>query len=141
MLLDAFVFDPCMVNERLLAYFLLEPDSFEFYIAIGDGVGSGTIGDPFQVNAASQFDQLLSSFPPYTTIHLGPGLFLTQGHADGVTGGWQPKRGWRIVGAGIDVTTLKLSVTSPATNAAYFAIGGDDTNLINEFEASDLTID
>ena len=83
---------------------------------------------------------MLSSFAPYTTIHLASGLYLTNGYAAGVTGGWQPKRGQRIVGAGIDVTTLKLT-PGATVGALYFAIGADDAAQVNEFEAADMTID
>jgi len=138
-LTDAFVFEPFSVNQPLIDSLLLEPDSFEVYVAIGSGGGSGTISDPYLVNTASLFDPLMNSFQPYTTVHLGPGLFPTQGHADGVGGGWQPKRGQRIVGSGIDVTTVKLAPASPTADKAYFAIGVDDLALIDGFEASDFT--
>ena len=140
-LTDAFVFEPFSVNQPLIDSLLLEPDSFEVYVAIGSGGGSGTISDPYLVNTAALFDPLMNSFPPYTTVHLGPGLFPTQGHADGVSGGWQPKRGQRIVGSGIDVTTVKLAPASPTADKAYFAIGADDLALIDGFEASDFTVD
>jgi hypothetical protein len=140
-LLTAFVFEPFMVNQPLLDSLLLEPDSFEFFVAWSDDPnGTGTVGDPFRVSTAAAFDSLMQSFPPYTTVHLGPGEFLTNGHADGISGGWQPKRGQRIVGSGIDVTTLKL-VPGASANKLYAAIGADDTALLDEFEVSDMTID
>src|SRR2546425_13147767 len=109
--IDALVCDPFMVNEQLFDSLLQEPDSFEVWLASrADGQsGSGTIGDPFDASSASKLDGLMSSFAPYTTIHLSAGIYQTNGYAAGVTGGWQPKRGQRIVGAGIDVTTLKLT--------------------------------
>src|SRR5258707_27076 len=139
-LLEALVIDPFNVDQPLLYSFLLDPqDSFEVWLAIrtDEEPGSGTVTDPYDASALSVFDALMNSFQPYTTIHLGPGLFATSGHADGVGGGWQPRRGQRIVGSGIDVTMLKL--TPPLVNAgsAYFAIGADDAALINEFEVSD----
>ena len=52
-LTDAFVFEPFSVNQPLIDSLLLEPDSFEVYVAIGSGGGSGTISDPYLVNTAS----------------------------------------------------------------------------------------
>ena len=65
-LTDAFVFDPFSVNQPLIDSLLLEPDSFEVYVAIGSSGGSGTISDPYLVNTATLFDQLMNSFAPYT---------------------------------------------------------------------------
>src|SRR5438067_80574 len=54
-----------------------------------------------------QFDELLfPGFPEYTAIRLGPGVFETRGSSQ--SGGWSPKNGWRIIGSGIEVTTLKI---------------------------------
>lgn len=142
-LLDAFVMEPFSVNQPLIDSLLLEPNSFEFYVAVRtDGKpGSGELWDPFDASTATLFDALMNSFPPNTTIHLAPGIYETAGHADGVAGGWQPKRGFRIVGAGIDITTIKLVNPAPTAGASYFAIGADDLAVIDEFEASDLTVD
>lgn len=143
-MLDAFVFEPFSVNQSLVDSLLLESDSFEVYVApaaTGPLSGSGTIGDPYLVSSAQDFDNLLASFAPYTTIHLAPGTYTTQGHADGQTTGWQPRRGQRIVGAGIDLTILQLSVSNPQANAIYFAVGADDAALISQFELSDVTLD
>ena len=51
------------------------------------------------------------------------GEFLTQGYAEGVSGGWQVKAGMKIEGAGIGVTTLRLF--NHTANARYFGIGFD----------------
>ena len=137
-LLDAFVFPPFSVNEPLIDALLLEPDSYEYYVVAGESSGgSGTIDDPFVVDDREAFDSLMDSFQPFTTIHLGPGEFETAGHIDG----WQPKRGQRIVGAGIDVTIIKLAISNPSAGILHFALGADDAALVDEFEASDLTID
>src|SRR5688572_10530133 len=54
------------------------------------------------------FDELMNpGFPEYTTVHLGPGLFETRGFSQ-INNGWQPKSGYKIIGSGIDVTTLKI---------------------------------
>ncbi len=143
-MLDAFVFEPFSINQSLLDSFLLENDGFEVWIAHAAPSalsGSGSISDPYLVSNAIDLDNLLASFGPGTTIHLAPGTYTTQGHSNGLTTGWTPRRGQRIVGAGVDLTVLQLVVASPTANAAYFVIGADDTTVINELEISDLTLD
>ncbi|MGH7968755.1 MAG: hypothetical protein ACREIC_08520, partial [Limisphaerales bacterium] len=82
---------------------------------------------------------------PPLAIRLGPGTFQTKGYADAVsTGGWQPRAGMKIVGSGVDVTTLQLAGSS--SNAHLYAIGhavspGGLPNLLDYFEVCDLTID
>ena len=82
----------------------------------------------------------MNSFPPNTTVHLEAGDYQTKGYAIGVSGGWKPKRGFRIIGAGVDTTTLKL-VSAATDDKQYFAIGGEDTTLADGFEISSLTVD
>src|SRR5438477_6258368 len=110
-MLDAFVFEPFSVNQSLIDSLLLESDSFEIWVgkaATGPLSGSGSISDPYLVSSAIDFDNLLASFSPYSTIHLAPGTYTTQGHSDGLTTGWSPRRGQRIVGAGVDATLIQL---------------------------------
>src|SRR5687767_13670140 len=110
-LLDAFAIEPFSVNEPLIDALLLEPDMAEVYLVNTGtgGNGSGTITDPRQVPTAAAFDLYLPTIPANTTIHLGPGTFETNGY--GNDAGWEPKAGWRIIGAGTDVTTLRLTGT------------------------------
>jgi hypothetical protein len=111
-----------------------------------DGVGgSGTANDPYDASTAAKFDGWMSVFPAGTLVNLGPGVFQTNGYADGVSGGWQAKAGMRIVGAGIDVTTLKL-VGAATDNKHYHAIShaldsGTSPTPAEFFEVSDLTVD
>jgi len=88
-----------------------------------------------------RFDEIMNALPANTRVHLGPGTFLTRGHAANVSGGWQIKPGMKIVGSGIDITTLQLYHHTAA--GYYFAIGhalgaGTRADLA---EVSDLTID
>jgi hypothetical protein len=141
-LLEAFAFDPFNFDEPLLDSFLLEPDSFEVWIASRtDGQkGSGTEDDPYDGSSQSALDSLLGTFAPNTTVHLGPGNFQTQGFASGVIGGWQPKSGQRILGAGYEQTILKL-VNASSSSGLTAAIGGPSTNFLVGFEVSDLAVD
>jgi hypothetical protein len=81
---------------------------------------------------------------PPLAIHLGPGTFQTNGYADGISGGWQPKAGMKMAGSGVDVTTLQLARS--LTGAHYYAIGhavssGGQPFTVDYFEVSDLTVD
>ncbi len=75
----------------LLDSLLLDPHRFNVWVAARtDGIkGSGTITDPYDGSTAAKFDTLMNSLAEFTCVNLGPGLFLTQGCADGVSGGWQ----------------------------------------------------
>ncbi|MBI5387317.1 MAG: hypothetical protein HZA90_21865 [Verrucomicrobia bacterium] len=91
----------------------------------------------------------MNALGPSTQVHLGPGTFQTLGYSDELSGGWQVQAGMKIVGAGIDVTTLQVANRqSGGTPARSFAIGHAlavgsplHANLVDFCEASDLTID
>jgi len=99
--------------------------------------------DPYDGSTATKFDTLMSgaSVPANSCVHLGPGIFDTAGYYDGLSGsGFQAKTGWRIVGSGIDVTTLRL--VTPATTQRVYAIAHAlSSSTVDSFEVSDLTID
>jgi hypothetical protein len=104
----------------LLEALLLDPVRINVWIAKrGDGIaGSGTQTDPFDGSTLAKFDALMSGMAVNTCVHLGPGEFETAGYYNGLSGsGWQAKSGMRIVGSGIDVTTLKL-VSAATTQRA-----------------------
>jgi hypothetical protein len=134
---------------------LLDPYRIITWIAYRtDGVnGSGTQNDPYDGSTATKFDAIMNSLSANTAVHLGPATsanpFTTAGFwttSDGSTGsGWQAKAGMRIVGSGIDVTTLKLTgATDPSGSLTrhYFAIGHAlSSTTMDYFDVSDLTID
>lgn len=86
--------------------------------------GCGTQNDPYNSEA---FDEIMAGLPasPPVRVNLGPGDFSTAGYYDGMSGGWQPHPGMKIVGSGIDVTTLKVTGAQDpgAGTRHYFAIG------------------
>ena len=131
--------------------------------------GSGTETDPFRTPTADSFFNLIHgnprgslgviNIPEHSTIHLMPGTFLVR---EGVTvaGGvfaaglqrfcLSPKNGWKIRGAGIDATVLKVIANHPAASAGgkLGVIAGNGgiinsawTVPIDGVEASDLTVD
>ena len=118
--------------------------------------GAGTELDPFSVPATlpenipsdwdPSFDQILRALPSHTAIRLMPGLYWTRGFNPSYSNrGWRPASGMRIVGAGVENTTLKLT-TSPALPMANLtAVVGnkhtDTSHFLDGFELSDLTVD
>ncbi|MBI1839304.1 MAG: hypothetical protein HYR88_00430 [Verrucomicrobia bacterium] len=72
------------------------------------------------------FDQVMRSLPTTAPIavHLGSGIFFTLGYHEGLSGGGQILNNMRIVGEGIDVTTVTVvAVTAQSQNA--YAMGHD----------------
>src|SRR5437870_9274218 len=127
---------------------LLDPYPFEIWIALRtDGQkGTGTLNDPYD-GSPGKFDGIMNALSGSTLVHLGPGTFETNGYSDDVSGGWQMRPGMRIVGSGIQATTLKL-VNATTANVQYFAVGHKLTigtpavpNPMDSSEVSDLTID
>src|SRR5437870_3213838 len=130
----------------LLDALLLDPFRINIWISYRtDGVkGTGTQNDPWDGSTATKLDTVLNSLGTNTRIHFGPGTFQINGYQDGAASTWL-KSGMKIVGSGIDVTTLQM-VGASTTNKHYFAIGhpfssGGQPNLMDYLEISDLTID
>jgi hypothetical protein len=104
-------------------------------------------GAPSVAKVRFPFDEILAALPAYIPAHLGPGTYETRGYAPAGVGGWQPKSGQKLVGAGIDVTTLRL-VGATTPDEHYCAIGmritaaeGMPLEPLESFEVRDLTID
>ena len=127
----------------LLDALLLDPAPFNIWIAVRtDGIkGSGTASDPYDGSSQVKFDEKMNLFAAVSNvnIHLGPGAFETNGYNG--TSGWQARPGMKIIGAGIDVTTLRLVNVAPSTPTHYFAVSHSLATLADTFEISDLTID
>jgi hypothetical protein len=75
-----------------------------------DGLeGAGTKIDPFDGSTSTKLDAALRRISNSTTVHFGPGMFLTAGYRDDdPTAGFSVKRNCKYIGAGRDVTTLKV---------------------------------
>jgi hypothetical protein len=89
------------------------------------------------------FDELMRSLPENIRIHLSAGVFETRGNAFGMTGhGWKPLQGWNMVGAGMDISTLRMATAygAPRTNP-FAVIGMLHLEAANYASVSDLTID
>ena len=104
----------------------------------GDGLpGSGTLLDPFNGANSALDDKLrewsVVSRTSHLRIHLLPGAYATQGNR-----AWVPRSGWKIHGAGIDLTTLKLG---NASNDVSAVIGNYAIDYQSNMEVCDLTVD
>src|SRR5882762_151946 len=87
----------------LMDALLLDPYPFEIFLAVRtDGIkGSGTLNDPYDASTTARFDAIMKSLPGSTLVHLGPGIFQTNGYSDDLSNPWQIRPGMRIVGSGI----------------------------------------
>ena len=98
--------------------------------------GSGTLADPFN-GSNTRFDERLHALSANNTtnihLHLLPGVFETQG-----TLMWSPRSGWKIQGAGMLLTTVKLVNVN---NNAYGVIAQPVNEFLSNIEVSDLTVD
>lgn len=143
--------------------FLLDPYPFNVWIASrGDGAGSGTANDPWDVRTQARFDAVMSSLETLyplgqVCVHLAASPRDTNGNlipyqtngfrvSDGT--GWQVRPGLKLLGSGTDVTVLKL--VNATSDSPYFAIGHALTkvvqsqtvpNAMDGVEVADLTID
>lgn len=125
-----------------------------YYIELRtDGAtGSGTIDDPWDGSTQAKFDAAMSSLPENAVVFLGPtyvadpttGIVTNQPfQTKGYPGGFSVKSGQRIVGAGINCTTVQLVGHMGAGAAQNYAFGSDPTAgfLMLGCEISDLVID
>jgi len=97
---------------------------------------SGTPNDPYKCPDASSLKTVLtdtSKIPPSSCIHFLPGTF-------NVTNGIVPLAGWKLRGAGIDVTTLKFT---PGQSGIEAAVVGATSGYVAKdgVEVSDMTVD
>ncbi len=130
----------CFVLSHLL---ILNLTAGEYWIRFDASApsdsGDGSAGNPYVRKTSASFDALLTSppLPPSSTLHLMAGTFLTRG--------FLPQAGWKIRGAGMDVTTLKLEdLGTNVTNYGESVIGSTDPLLLpttDGCEVSDLTVD
>jgi hypothetical protein len=85
-----------------------------------------------------KFDAIMADYskaPPYTAIHLGPGVFRTA-----ATHSWHVRPGWVIQGAGMYSTTVQTggNVSAIGGVACFAADPGIATDYVT---MSDLTVD
>jgi hypothetical protein len=120
----------------------------EVFIAVRtDGrPGTGTEEDPYDGSTQPKFDALMASFEPNTTIHLGLGTFLTNvipktGPAAGYGTAFFVQSGWRIIGAGIDRTTVQMTGNLSTFTTDCQAFKSNSDAVTNNVRIENLTID
>ena len=120
--------------------------------------GTGSPSDPFDGSTAEKFDTILRSRSE-SAVHqlivcIAPGTFQTEGDHDYALGrghldkshpaGFTVNDGWRVHGAGVDRTTLRLAdlFTDPSTGKTLkgILISINDPGSAG-IEVSDLTLD
>src|SRR5215831_14945122 len=76
-----------------------------------DNTGDGSAGNPWVRSTPDSFDSLMagSTISANSTIHLMAGTFHS-------TFGIHPKNYWKLRGAGIDVTTIRIDSLDNVTN-------------------------
>src|ERR1700719_553037 len=102
--------------------------------------GDGSQRNPFDGSTQAKFDRLMASFGQNTVIHLGPGTFQT----DIVTRRWRPLNGWKVKGAGMDVTTIQaFGDLSRGGNLVGFGLDNGPSSDVrsDNVTISDLTVD
>ncbi|MEK6883006.1 MAG: hypothetical protein AABY22_25505 [Nanoarchaeota archaeon] len=75
--------------------------------------GNGTFWNPHDASDRDKFDALMSGFSENTIIYLLPGTYLTRGRSSdsvSIPGEFIPKSGWRVYGAGIGQSIIKLDI-------------------------------
>lgn len=110
----------------------------------------GTARHPFYVGSGRRFDQFMRSFAgaPNITFRLQEGVFETAGNYElpygsrASTNLWQPGNGWRILGAGIGKTIIRLVDPEETKFAKYQVLGNFHPRLfVEHLEVAHLTLD
>jgi hypothetical protein len=120
---------------------------FEYTVAVAGIPPTSVTGSFFCQRNPFLFDEVMRalSASPKVTVYMAPGDYQTLGYHENLTGGWQPSVGLRLVGAGVDITKIKLVARTAQSQEAY-GIGhdlvlGGIANSKDSAEISDLTID
>ncbi len=113
-------------------------------------VQDGTERRPYYVGGPKNFDRFMRSFRDVNnvTFRLKEGVFETSGDYEVVSGQtpsphlWQPANGWRILGAGMGKTILRLVDIPELTPTKYQVIGNSASyRFIEHLEIAHLTLD
>lgn len=110
---------------------------------VGPLGGDGTQDDPFNGSDVDRLDEFLRVLPENTVIHFLPGKYRTRGYHAGESDPskiWQPKRGQKLIGAGVDVTVLRL-VDASIPTTGYSVIGCEYNQNADDLEITGMTLD
>jgi len=100
----------------------------------------GTMADPYDGSTQVKFDDVMQNIiPANCTIHLLGGTYMTKGNWNGFDLVNTVKTGHKILGSGMDITTIVLS--NPATSGIFGNGAPNGTGWGTGIEISDLTCD
>jgi len=115
-----------------------------------DDPGGAASGSSIQARRmVLQLDVVLQSFELQEVndliVRLGPGEFLTRGNGGQANPlnppvGWRIRKGWKMIGSGMDTTKLKLVGAQKLNVGLYYAIGTYYYAYADHSEVSDLTV-
>lgn len=100
--------------------------------------GNGTQADPFNGSTPDMLDSRLDRMPPHAVVNFLPGEYRSRGR-NNITGGWQPKRGQKLIGEGAE-SVLKL-VEAQEEGSPHVLIGSEYNAQCDGLEISNLTLD
>lgn len=111
--------------------------------------GDGTEGNPFLVpkDNARLFDRVIRQIPPRATVHLGPGVFQTEGTVSDASAGMLRAvsfpEGCRIRGCGVGQTIIRLKADALHEGQRGVVIDFVPSSPRSHLssEVSDLTVD
>src|SRR5690242_13683322 len=76
----------------------------EFWVSTNTGTANlGTLSDPYDGSTQVKFDGVMSNLPAASTLHILAGKYQTRG-----ANAFPLRSGQKILGSGMDVTTLQL---------------------------------
>ena len=119
-------------------------------VAPAGAIQEGTAERPIYVGGGTNFDQFMRSFRDVVniTFRLMEGVFETAGTYEPLPGRtpspdlWQPGNGWRILGAGMGKTILKLVNPQETGYTKYHVLGTSGVGrFIEHLEVAHLTVD
>lgn len=105
--------------------------------------GTGTLANPYTIPTtdSTSFDNIINGLSQNTTVHVGAGLFLTQGTVPSAQSAIIPD-GCFLLGSGVGVTTIKLANSSSSTNGVVIDLGDSEVASAKTTQGiRDLTVD
>lgn len=101
----------------------------------------GTLASPLDGSSQANFDTNMERLPANSTIHILAGTYQTFGDE-----AWIVKTGQKIVGSGVDITTVQLATNAPEEGDGTYTIASEGVLIggylpVTNAVVSDLTVD
>jgi len=104
------------------------------------GGGNGTLSNPYDGSTLMNFDNVMtnrSKFPLNSTMHLLAGVFQTAGT---YTNGWLVGTGQKVVGSGLNQTTIRLNFSNTYIGNID-SYNSANSKAVTNAQIVDLTVD